>query len=113
MLLILLGVVMFTGVIVSLVGVLLVCRSKLVSSGEVTVRVNDDPEHDLRVSAGNTLLSTLAERRIFIPAACGGKGSCGVCKVKVLEGGGALLPTEFSHINRRQAREGVRLSCQV
>lgn len=112
-LIVLLGVLMFTGVIVSLVGVLLVCRAKLVSSGEVTIHVNDDPEKDLRVNAGSTLLSTLAERKIFIPSACGGKGSCGVCKVTVLDGGGSILPTELSHIARGEAREGVRLSCQV
>src|SRR5690606_21800003 len=71
----------------------------------------DQPPLD--VAAGGTLLSTLAEQRIFIPSACGGKGTCGVCKVTVLEGGGALLPTERSHVTRGEAREGVRLSCQV
>ncbi|HSW45552.1 MAG TPA: NADH:ubiquinone reductase (Na(+)-transporting) subunit F [Phycisphaerae bacterium] len=110
---VLLGVLMFTGVVVSLVGVLLVCKARLVSSGEVTIHVNDDPSNDMNVPAGTTLLNTLAERKIFIPSACGGKGSCGVCKVKVVEGGGSILPTEVSHINRKQARQGVRLSCQI
>ncbi len=113
MLIVFLGVVMFTGVIVSLVGVLLIAKARLVSSGEVTIRINDDADNDLRVAAGSTLLNTLAERKIFIPSACGGKGSCGVCKVDVLEGGGSILPTELSHITRGEAREGCRLSCQV
>jgi Na+-transporting NADH:ubiquinone oxidoreductase subunit F len=110
---VLLGVGMFSAVILSLVGVLLVARSKLVQSGDVTITVNDDPDKALHTHAGGTLLGTLAENQIFIPSACGGKGSCGVCTVKVLDGGGAMLPTETSHINRGEAREGVRLSCQV
>ncbi|MBN1441863.1 MAG: NADH:ubiquinone reductase (Na(+)-transporting) subunit F [Planctomycetes bacterium] len=110
---IVLGVAMFTGVVVSCVLVLLVAKSKLVASGKVTIHINDDPENDLDVSAGGTLLNTLADNKIFIPSACGGKGTCGVCKVRVLEGGGSILPTETSHINRKEAREGTRLSCQV
>jgi Na+-transporting NADH:ubiquinone oxidoreductase subunit F len=110
---VLLGVGMFSGLILSLVGVLLVARSKLVQTGEVTITVNDDPDKALHTNAGGTLLGTLAENKIFIPSACGGKGTCGVCTVKVTEGGGAMLPTETSHINRGEAREGVRLSCQV
>ena len=113
MLIVLLGVLMFTGVIVSLVGVLLIAKARLVSSGDVTIRINDDPTNDVQTQAGSTLLNTLAERKIFIPSACGGKGSCGVCKVDVLEGGGSILPTELSHITRGEAREGPRLSCQV
>jgi len=104
---------MFTGVILALVGVLLVAKSRLVPSGEVTIAINDDESRTLHVSAGNTLLNSLVENEIFIPSACGGKGTCGVCKVQVLEGGGDILPTETSLINRKQAREGLRLSCQV
>ncbi len=104
---------MFTFVIVSLVGLLMVARSQLVATGEVTIVVNDDPDKALHTAAGGTLLGTLAASQIYIPSACGGKGSCGVCTVKVLDGGGAMLPTETSHINRGEAREGVRLSCQV
>ena len=108
-----LGVMMFTFMIVSLVGLLMVARRQLVSTGEVTITVNDDPTKALRTAAGSTLLSTLGAHELFIPSACGGKGSCGVCTVKVLDGGGAVLPTELSHLNRGDVREGVRLSCQV
>ena len=108
-----LGVAMFTLTIVSLVGLLMVARNQLVSTGDVAITVNDDPDKCLHTAAGGTLLGTLASNRIFIPSACGGKGTCGVCKVKVLSGGGALLPTETSHVSRGEAREHVRLSCQV
>ncbi|HOJ33575.1 MAG TPA: NADH:ubiquinone reductase (Na(+)-transporting) subunit F [Candidatus Hydrogenedentes bacterium] len=108
-----LGVIMFTGVIVSLVVVLMVARSKLVHLGDVTITINDDPERSIKTAGGSSLLSTLAANKIFLPSACGGKGSCGVCRVKVKSGGGTLLPTETSFINRKQAREGMRLACQV
>jgi len=108
-----LGVFMFTFVIVALVGFLMVARSKLVATGDVTIIVNDDPDKALTTQAGSTLLGTLANNKIFIPSACGGKGSCGVCTVTVKDGGGAMLPTETSHISRGEEREGVRLSCQV
>jgi Na+-transporting NADH:ubiquinone oxidoreductase subunit F len=110
---IVMGVGMFTGIILSLVGLLLVARGKLVASGKVKILVNDDESKAINTAAGGTLLGTLASCGIFIPSACGGKGTCGVCKVKVFEGGGALLPTERSHISRGAEREGVRLSCQV
>ena len=101
------GVIGFTVAILALVAVLLVAKSRLVSSGNVTIRINDDPEHDLTTAGGGTLLGTLAANQIFVPSACGGKGSCGVCRVKVLEGGGAMLPTEQPHITRGEAREGA------
>jgi Na+-transporting NADH:ubiquinone oxidoreductase subunit F len=113
MLTVILGVAVFVLVIVAMVVVLMVAKSKLVASGDVTITVNEDPEKALVIPAGNTLLNTLAENKIFIPSACGGKGTCGVCKVDVHSGGGALLPTETSHINRGEARRGTRLSCQV
>ena len=113
MIVIILGVFMFTFVILSLVALLMVARNKLVAGGEVDILVNDDSGKTLRVSTGGTLLSALADRKIFIPSACGGKGSCGVCKVSIKNGGGAMLPTETSHITRREAAEGCRLSCQV
>jgi len=104
---------MFTFTIVALVGLLMMARRQLVATGDVTITVNGDPEKALCTSAGSTLLGTLAANRIFIPSACGGKGSCGVCTLKVTDGGGAILPTELSHISRGDARDGVRLSCQV
>ena len=113
MLTVILGVAVFVLVIVAMVVILMIAKSKLVPSGDVTITINDDPDKALTIPAGGTLLNTLAENKIFIPSACGGKGTCGVCKVDVLSGGGALLPTETSHINRGEARRGTRLSCQV
>jgi len=108
-----LGVVSFVIVILVLVLVLLAAKSKLVQSGDVKIGINNDPENTLTTAAGGTLLNTLTNNKIFIPSACGGKGSCGVCTVTVNKGGGSILPTEFSHISRGEAREGVRLACQV
>ena len=110
---VLLGMFMFTAIILGLVGVLMIARDKLVSSGDVTILVNGNPDNSIQVKAGGTLLNVLAEQKIFIPSACGGKGSCGVCTVTVKEGGGAMLPTELGFINRGEAREGCRLSRQV
>ncbi|MCH9647348.1 MAG: NADH:ubiquinone reductase (Na(+)-transporting) subunit F [Deltaproteobacteria bacterium] len=108
-----LGVIMFTVVILSLVSILLVAKNKLVASGDVNIIINDDESKPLTVKAGSSLLNTLADNKIFIPSACGGMGSCGVCKVHIQEGGGAMLPTEKGFIGRGEAREGCRLSCQV
>jgi Na+-transporting NADH:ubiquinone oxidoreductase subunit F len=110
---VLIGVFMFTGVVLVLVALLVAAKARLVASGNVSIVINDDPTKALEVPAGGTLLGTLANNKIFIPSACGGKGSCGVCRVVVKEGGGTLLPTELNHINRGEAREGCRLSCQV
>ena len=104
---------MFTLTIVALVGMLMLARRQLVATGDVTITVNGDPDKALCTNAGGTLLGTLASNRIFIPSACGGKGSCGVCTVTVRDGGGVILPTELSHISRGEARNGQRLSCQV
>lgn len=110
---ILLGVVMFTVMVVALVSVLLGAKAKLVNSEEVTILINDDPDKALKIPAGDTLLNVLSANKLFIPSACGGKGSCGVCKVHVHAGGGTLLSTEESHVSRGEAREGCRLACQV
>ena len=107
------GVLTFLVMVLALVAVLMAAKARLVSSGEVAISINDNPDLTLRTNSGGTLLNTLTDNKVFIPSACGGKGSCGVCKVTVCEGGGALLPTEVSHVNRGEAREGVRLSCQV
>ncbi len=106
-----LGVVFFTLIILILVAVILAARSKLVSSGNVTVLLNDEKE--LAMPVGVKLMSGLADAGIFIPSACGGGGTCGQCRVRVPEGGGAILPTETSFINKRDAADHHRLSCQV
>ena len=110
---IILGVAMFVAVILMLVIVLLAAKKMMVAQGKVKLRINDDDELTREANAGATLLDTLGQQKIFIPSACGGQGTCGVCKVQVFDGGGALLPTETGHVNRKEAREGVRLSCQV
>ncbi len=110
---VLFGVVGFVVVILVLVLVLMAAKAKLVPSGEVKIEINGDPDKTITTRSGSTLLGTLAASQIFVPSACGGKGSCGVCTLKVIEGGGSILPTELSHISRGEAREGVRLSCQV
>jgi Na+-transporting NADH:ubiquinone oxidoreductase subunit F len=110
---ILLGVLMFSGVVLFLVVFLMIARSRLVATGNVRININDDPENSFEAPAGSTVLGTLAAQKIFIPSACGGKGTCGVCKIEVHDGGGAILPTELAHISRGKAREGWRLACQV
>lgn len=107
------GITVFLVLVLALVGILLVARSKLVNSGELAIEINGDPDKSIVARGGGTLLGTLADNKIFIPSACGGKGTCGVCKVEVVDGGGTLLPTETSHVSRGEARRGVRLSCQV
>jgi len=110
---ILLGMLMFSLIVLTLAILLMIAKARLVATGNVKVIINDDMSKALTVPVGGTLLSTLANQKIFIPSACGGKGSCGVCKVVVKDGGGALLPTEQAHINRGMARIGYRLACQV
>jgi len=110
---IILGVVMFTAVVLALVAVILAARAKMVSSGNVTIEINDDPEKAITVPAGGKLLQTLADKGIFLASACGGGGTCAQCKCQVLDGGGSMLPTEESHFTLREGKEGWRLSCQV
>ncbi len=107
------GVLGFTVIIIALVLILMVAKAQLVPSGSVTITINDDPDQNIQTGLGGTLLGALAARQIFVPSACGGKGSCGVCTVTVKDGGGAILPTELSHVSRGEARDGLRLSCQV
>lgn len=104
---------MFTAIVLGLVAIILVARSRLVSTGAVHIDVNGDEEKSITVAAGDKLLQTLATKGIFLSSACGGGGSCAQCKCKVLEGGGDILPTEEGHFNKREIREGWRLSCQV
>jgi Na+-transporting NADH:ubiquinone oxidoreductase subunit F len=108
---IILSVVLFTGILLLLTLLILQVRARLVPQGDVHINANG--ERDLTVPAGDRLLGTLANAGIFVPSACGGGGTCGQCKVKVLEGGGSLLPTEASLISKREAAEGERLACQV
>ncbi len=113
MLEVILGVSLFTGIILLLVALIVGARYFLVPHGQVKIAINDDPQKTLVVKPGGKLLQTLGANGIFIPSACGGGGTCGQCRVTVREGGGAILPTETGHINRREARAGQRLSCQV
>jgi Na+-transporting NADH:ubiquinone oxidoreductase subunit F len=108
---IVLAVGVFTGVVVLLSAIILAARSRLVETGSVALVVNDDRE--LVVAAGSKLLEALANAGLHLPAGCGGKGTCGQCRVKVTEGGGPLLPTEESLIGPLEAAQHVRLSCQV
>jgi len=108
---IVLGTTFFTGIILLLVFVILFFRSKLVASGTVEITVNE--ERKVAAPVGSKLLNALADASLFVPSACGGGGTCGQCRVKVLSGGGTILPTETSIINKREAAEGQRLSCQV
>ena len=111
MLEILLGVILFTGIVIALVFIIIGAKSKLVASGDIEIVVNG--EKTIHVPAGSKLLTALADNDLFIPSACGGGGTCGQCNVKVHSGGGEILPTELSHITKREAAEGERLSCQV
>lgn len=110
---IVIGVVMFTVIVLGLVAVILAARSRLVSSGDVSIEINGDPDNTLTTQAGGKLLQTLAANGIFLSSACGGGGSCAQCRCRVVDGGGSILPTEESHFTLREKKEGWRLSCQV
>lgn len=111
MLEILLGIVLFTGIVIALVFVIIGAKSKLVAEGDVEIVINE--EKKIHVPAGSKLLTALADSGMFVSSACGGGGTCGQCKVKVKSGGGEILATELSHITKREAAEGERLACQV
>ena len=106
-----LGIGLFTAIVLILVFVILAARSRLVASGSVDVLVNG--ERHLQIPVGSKLMQGLAEEGILVASACGGGGTCGQCRVQVLEGGGAILPTETSLISKREAADHERLSCQV
>jgi len=108
---VILGVAIFTGVVAALVGLIVAARSQLVSTGDVNIVINE--QKTISIPAGGKLLNALADEGIFVSSACGGGGTCAQCKVNVLEGGGDILPTEKTHINKKAEREGCRLSCQV
>lgn len=108
-----LGVAMFTIIVLALVVIILAAKAKLVSSGDITISINDESDKNVTTQAGGKLLGSLANAGIFISSACGGGGTCGQCRVKVKSGGGDILPTELDHITKREANEGERLACQV
>lgn len=101
----------FLGITLLLVIILLVAKKYLVKSGDVNININDTD--NVKVPAGKSLLSTLADQNIFLSSACGGKGSCGQCRVRVPEGGGQILPTEAVHFSRKEMKDDWRLACQV
>jgi Na+-transporting NADH:ubiquinone oxidoreductase subunit F len=106
-----LGIIIFTVIVIALVFVIIGAKSKLVAAGDVEILIND--EKKIHVPVGSKLLTALADNGLFVPSACGGGGTCAQCRVKVHSGGGEILPTETSHITKREAAEGERLSCQV
>ena len=106
-----LSIIVFLGIVLLLVALLLWVRNKLMPKGEVKITINDDRE--VTVPVGNTLINTLAEQKVYLPSACGGKGSCGQCKCRVVEGGGTILPTEVGFFSRKQIQDHWRLGCQV
>ena len=108
---ILASIVIFLIVIITLVAMLLFARRKLTPQGEVTLTINDDKE--MTVNPGSTILSTLAVEKVFLPSACGGGGTCAMCKCQVTEGGGSILPTEVGYFTRKEAQNDWRLACQV
>lgn len=107
------GIIVFTGVILLLVLLLNFAQAKLLPQGDVTLHINDDPENDIIATPGSTLLTALATKNVFLPSACGGGGTCAMCKCQILEGGGEILPTETGYINRADAKNHWRLACQV
>jgi Na+-transporting NADH:ubiquinone oxidoreductase subunit F len=106
-----LGVTLFTLIVLALVGIILLARARLVASGSVTITLNG--EREIETPTGLKLNAALAGADIYVPSACGGGGTCGQCRVKVLSGGGDILPTETASISRAEARAGDRLSCQL
>lgn len=106
-----LSIAVFLGVVLLLVGLLLFVRNRLTPKGKVKITINGKKE--VEVQPGSSLLSTLANEQIFLPSACGGKGSCGQCKCRVTEGGGSILPTEVGFFSRKQIQDHWRLGCQT
>ena len=108
-----LGIVAFTLIVNMMIFVILFARTRLVSTGDVTVEINGDPEKTITVPAGGKLLQTLAEQDLFLSSACGGGGTCAQCRCQVFDGGGSILAPEEAHFNNREKKDFWRLSCQV
>ncbi len=106
-----LGVGFFTLIVLALVAIILFAKNRLVASGNVNIEINS--EKTIQVPVGGKLLGALADNELFVSSACGGGGTCAQCRVKIHDGGGSILPTEQTHITKREAKEGERLSCQV
>ena len=106
-----LSIAIFLGIILVLVILLLVAKNYLSPSGPVKVTLNGEKE--IEVASGGSLLGSLSAEGVFLPSACGGKGSCGQCRCQVTEGGGEILPTETVHFSRKQIKDNWRLGCQV
>ncbi|MFT7636544.1 MAG: Na+-transporting NADH:ubiquinone oxidoreductase subunit F [Candidatus Omnitrophota bacterium] len=113
LIIILISIAVFTTTILALIGFLLLAASKLMPGGECKITINDDESKSPTVKSGGTLLSVLADQNVYLPSACGGGGTCAMCKCQVFEGGGDILPTETSLISRKEAKDHWRLSCQV
>ena len=110
---VLLAVLVFSAVILGLSYMLIYARKKLVPQGDVKIIINGDEANPILAKPGSSLLSTLADRNIYLPSACGGGGTCAMCECHVYDGGGDVLPTEMNHLTRKEAAEGMRLACQV
>ncbi|MEZ4898670.1 MAG: NADH:ubiquinone reductase (Na(+)-transporting) subunit F [Saprospiraceae bacterium] len=109
----LLAVSVFSGLILLLAIMLLYARKRLVPQGAVSIVINGDKEHAIKVQPGSSLLSSLSDQNIFLPSACGGGGTCAMCECHVDNGGGDVLPTELNHLSRKEVAEHKRLACQV
>ncbi len=107
------ALIAFTVIILALTAMLLFAKAKLVPSGDVKIVINGDESNPVSTKPGSTLLTTLSSRNIFLPSACGGGGTCAMCKCQVLEGGGDILPTEVNYFTRKEVQENWRLACQV
>jgi len=108
-----LSAAVFSSFILILVYILIMAEKKLVAQGKVKILINDDESKSPEVDAGGNLLTVLANNKIFLPSACGGGGTCGMCKCQIFEGGGDVLPTEKSLLTRSQMKENWRVACQV
>jgi Na+-transporting NADH:ubiquinone oxidoreductase subunit F len=109
----LISLAVFGGVVLCLVGLLLFVESRLTVKGDCHILINENEDKSLHTTGGKTLLNALVENSVYLPSACGGKGTCGTCKCKVTHGGGDILPTELSLVNRKERQHQIRLACQV
>jgi len=107
------GMIVFTGVIMALVLILNFAGNKLLPQGEVNILINEDNDSVLKTKPGDTLLSVLSNQNLYLPSACGGQGTCALCKCQVIDGGGDILPTETAYISRSEVKNNWRLACQV